>query len=161
MNIAQALQSFVQYLRVGKNASKKTVEQYSSHIWAFMGFMVPESVIGMTVRETYLELIKNSPQKTHDKQSFLTKYPVSVESLKKSDFFEFRLFLEENGRSVTTINAYMVSIRVFLRFLHKEEIPCVDPSSIDLLKMHDREVSFLEPSEVVTMIESFDCSTMQ
>ena len=48
----------------------------------------------------------------------------------------------------------MITIRSWLKYLKKEEIDCVDPTSIDLMKAPDREVTFLTTDEIVRFFES-------
>lgn len=42
----------------------------------------------------------------------------------------------------------MITMRSWLKFLKKEQIDCLDPTVIDLMKSGDREVTFLTSEEV-------------
>lgn len=75
---------------------------------------------------------------------------------------EFRLFLNrsENGRGETlrkTTQIYhIVVLRSFLKFLAKEDIETVPPEKIEIGKVPDRQVDFLELDEVLRLIEAAD-----
>lgn len=55
----------------------------------------------------------------------------------------------------------MITMRSWLKYLKKEEIDCVDPTSIDLMKTEDREVTFLTPEEIETFFASISRDTIQ
>jgi site-specific recombinase XerD len=74
---------------------------------------------------------------------------------------DFRSSLVEKGVSVTTANAYMISIRSFLKFLKKRDVDCLDPTRLELSKRRDRHVTFLENSEIETLFSSIDTSEIR
>lgn len=43
MNYVQSLEDFLTYLRVHRNASPRTVEQYELHLWKFLEFVDPST----------------------------------------------------------------------------------------------------------------------
>ncbi len=65
-----------------------------------------------------------------------------------TDLDAFRVFLVQKGLSTATANAYMVTVRSFLKFLKKRGESSMDPTSVELAKRHDRQVTFLEPDEI-------------
>ena len=58
MKYIAALEEFITYLRIHRNASPKTVEQYELHIWKFLEFVDPKTTanpeLGMPHHEIFL-----------------------------------------------------------------------------------------------------------
>jgi site-specific recombinase XerD len=56
----------------------------------------------------------------------------------------FRLSLAQGNISITTVNAYMISLRAFLHFCKKTHIPTgIEFSDIELQKNRERKVEYL------------------
>ena len=108
-------------------------------------------------------------QKTTEKKALKTRVleylrtncRINVEDINLDDLDAFRLFLVQKGISIKTANAYMVSFRSFFKFLRKRNIECVDPARIDLTKQKDRQVTFLDTSEVEKIFASVDTNDIQ
>jgi site-specific recombinase XerD len=73
-----------------------------------------------------------------------------IEDIGRDDIDSFRLYLADSGLSVKTVNAYMITLRSWLKYLKKEQRETLDPTTIDLLKPPDRDVTFLTGEEVDT-----------
>lgn len=169
MNIITAFNNFLVYLRLHKGRSRKTQEQYAFHIWRFISWIEPEiaKILESHLREE--QKIPTEKNFTISPEIFLPpenadpnwKSPLiplsklihkpNIEEIKKEDFDEWRLSLADSGLSTKTTNAHIITMRSWLKYLKKEEIDCLDPTTLDLLKTTDREVTFLTPEE----IESF------
>ena len=102
----------------------------------------------------YLEVEKNRSPKT------IEKYKLSLDR-----FFEFskgeatldlvrsfRVLLNREGLSKKTQNYYVIALRGFLSYLAKNDIESLPSEKIELAKEDDREVSFLEPSELERLL---------
>ena len=85
----------------------------------------------------------------------------TIESITKEDFDMWRLSLSDNGLSVKTVNAHIITIRSWLKYLKKEQVNCLDPTTLDLMKAQDREVTFLTSEEMGRFFESIDRDTIQ
>lgn len=67
----------------------------------------------------------------------------------------FRLNLAQTSINISTVNAYMISLRAFLQFLKKNHIPTlIESSDIELQKNRDRKVEYLTIDELKTLLES-------
>lgn len=55
----------------------------------------------------------------------------------------------------------MVTFRSFLKFLKKREIKCLDPTSIDLVREKDRQVTFLNQEEIERLFASIPSDSIQ
>lgn len=131
MNMNDALQQFLEYLEIEKGRSLKTVRNYRQYI------------------KRYIEFSK--AEHTND---------ITPESLR-----QFRLFLnrqngaKEKGQVESTMkkqtqNYYLIALRMFLKYLLKQNIKVYSPDHIELAKTGDRHIDHLEIHELKRMIEA-------
>jgi site-specific recombinase XerD len=85
----------------------------------------------------------------------------TIESISKEDFDNWRLSLSDSGLSVKTVNAHIITIRSWLKYLKKQQIACLDPTTLDLMKVMDREVTFLTQEEIESFFGIFPRETIQ
>ncbi len=135
MLINDAHKKFLNYLEVIKNQSPKTVEQYNRHLNKFKDYLN--------------EKIKNSND-------------FSVEEITLDIAEWFRSFLYEKKKNIwiKTANAYMITIRSFLKFLEKKWQSTLSPTSIDLIKPWDRHVEFLTKEELERLFDTPNKNTL-
>jgi site-specific recombinase XerD len=96
MLITEAHKNFLKYLEVIKNKSEKTIEQYDRHLKKFQEFLEEENI---------------------------DSYNFQVEKITLNLADKFREFLYTSAQkriSIKTANAYMISLRVFLKYLEKK-----------------------------------------
>lgn len=120
--------SFIDWLRFIKNKSPQTEEQYKRHLLKL---------------EDYLISIK--------------KEDLEVEDLSLKIVNDFRVYLHKSSKkpiSVKTANAYMITIRAFLKYLEKQEISSLSPTKVDLIKDEERKIEFLSDTELQRLFES-------
>lgn len=84
-----------------------------------------------------------------------------IEDIKKEDFDSWRLSLADSWLSVKTVNAHIITIRSWLKYLKKEEVDCLDPTVLDLMKVQDREVTFLTGEEIERYFAAIPRETIQ
>jgi len=135
MLFQEARENFLDWLEVIKNKSPKTVEQYSRHLEKF---------------SEYLE------EKNHD--SF--KFNVSEITLKLAERFRSYLYKGEKKISIKTANAYMITLRSFLKYLEKQGEKTLSATSIDLIKAEPRRVEFLSPEELERLFNTPNTHTL-
>ncbi|USN58536.1 MAG: tyrosine-type recombinase/integrase [Candidatus Peribacteria bacterium] len=123
MQLPEAHDAFLNWLEVIKNKSQNTVEQYDRHLRKFA---------------EYLE------DKGRDSFSF----EVSSIDLPLSEGFRSYLYKLNKNISIKTANAYMITIRSFLKYLEKQGIKSLSPTAIDLIKAEPRQVEFLTDDEL-------------
>lgn len=134
MLINDAHKNFLNYLEVIKNQSPKTVEQYDRHLNKFKDYLN--------------EKIKNSND-------------FSVEDISLDIAEWFRNYLYEKKRiTIKTANAYMITIRSFLKFLEKKWQKSLSPTSIDLIKAAERHVEYLTKEELERLFEAPNKNTL-
>lgn len=167
-NLASAIDAFLTYLRIHKQSSERTVEQYAFHLSEFLKFVEPD--LGMMddgptdFRLAFFrtpETPENTARKSRVREYLLTNSRAGVENVAMADLDAFRVFLVQKGLSVGTANAYMVTMRSFLRFLKKRGDDSVDPSSVELAKRRDRHVTFLDAAEIARLFATARGSDIQ
>ena len=115
---------FLEYLEVIKNKSQNTIIQYDRHLNKFYD---------------YLE----------DKNIDSNKFEVEKITLDLAEWF--RTFLYKSAKksiSIKTANAYMISLRAFLKYCEKKWIASLSPTAIDLIKAEPRMVEYLTKEEL-------------
>jgi site-specific recombinase XerD len=164
MSLSNALYDFLVYLRLHKGRSRKTQEQYMFHIWRFIVWTLPEIQSEEVSIHDFLPPLDKDLVK-HWKSPLLDlwkKYPKpSIEEITKDDFDNWRLSLSDSGLSVKTVNAHIITIRSWLKYMKKQEIDCLDPTTLDLMKVIDREVTFLTSEEVQKFFEIIPSENIQ
>src|SRR3989338_7188518 len=123
VDLKQLKTKFLEYLEIEKGRSLKTVENYDRYITRYFSF----SKI-------------SSPSK------------ITEQSVR-----EFRINLNRQaGTSGTmkhkTQNYYMISLRAFLKFLRKREIESLNPESIELAKVGQRDLDLITADELNRLI---------
>lgn len=136
MLFKEAHKNFLNYLEVIKNKSPRTVEQYDRHLRKFEEFII-ESL--------KLEISK-----------------FEVEDIVLDIAEKFRSYLYEKNRtiSIKTANAYMITLRSFLKFLEKKWQKSMSATAIDLIKADERHVEFLNEEELERLFSSPDTNTL-
>ena len=121
MNIKEAHTKFLEYLESIKNNSQKTVEQYDRHLKKFEEYLKEKGLENTNVEKLNLEIFED---------------------------FRASLYRWKKKISVKTANAYMITMRSFLKFLWKRWLDSLAPWKIDLIKHEDRRVEFLTEEEL-------------
>lgn len=123
MLLKEAHSKFLNYLEVIKNKSPKTVEQYDRHLRKF---------------NQYID----------EKYKNLDDFDMWDLSLDIAEWFRSYLYEKRRTISIKTANAYMITIRSFLKFLEKKWHKSLSATAIDLIKAEDRHVEFLNQEEL-------------
>ncbi len=164
MNLIEALQKFIVWLRISKNASPRTLEQYVFHIWKLIQYLNIE----LTKNIDYKFLFLQSPTapdlirlKKRYADDLISWFDWKIEELDMDILNNFRFSLSETDLSIKTVNAYMITLRTFFKYLRKQWLKCLDPVMIDLIKQEERKVAFLDKDEVSRLLAQIDLETIQ
>lgn len=148
----------------------KTLEQYEFHLWRLFTYLDPwllpkKDQMGKLPwdhREVFLDITPEKRAQNRQKRIELKGQSITnVEDIWKRDIDAFRLELSKDELSVKTINAHIITFRSWLKYLKKEQVPCLDPTVLDLLKPPDREVTFLTSEEIERYFRNIPKDTIQ
>ncbi|OGH72335.1 MAG: hypothetical protein A2921_00755 [Candidatus Magasanikbacteria bacterium RIFCSPLOWO2_01_FULL_43_20b] len=124
--LSKYLIDFLEYLEIEKNRSQQTVRNYDFYLKRFIGW-------------------------------FGDKSPKKLEA---ENVRQYRLWLnrlaDAHGDSLrkNTQNYHLIALRSFLKYLAKRDVRTLAAEKIELMKMPDREVSFLEGSDLNRLLEA-------
>jgi len=126
MNLSELKTQFLEYLEIERGRSQKTIENYSRYLNKFLEWSKAESPSQITD-----ESVRN-----------------------------FRIFLNrmegKNGDKLKKIsqNYYIIALRSFLKYLAKRDFKTLQAEKVEIGKNSEREVEFLENSEVERILEA-------
>jgi site-specific recombinase XerD len=167
MNLITSLEHFLTYLRLHKGRSMRTLEQYEFHLWRLFTYMDPglskdSSGKLWDHREIFIDRDSEKRGANREARGVIQKScKMTVDEVTKHTIDGFRLDLSKDDLSVKTINAHIITFRSWLKYLKKQEIPCLDPTVLDLMKPPDREVTFLTTEEIVRFFEAIPRDDIQ
>ncbi|MFA5188791.1 MAG: site-specific tyrosine recombinase/integron integrase [Patescibacteria group bacterium] len=114
----------------------------------------------------YLEIEKGRSQKTVENYQFYLKRFFSWAKIKEPSQIEqdlvrnFRLWLNRlkdfNNQPLkkNTQNYHLIALRTFLKYLAKRDIKTLAPEKIELAKMPDRQIEFMEGTDLENFLEA-------
>ncbi len=123
--LGQLITDFLEYLEIEKNRSQATIKNYDFYLRRFAAMTKitsPTEITNDLIRSYRLQL-NRLPSKTSDSQ------------LKKK-----------------TQNYHMIAVRSFLKYLAKRDVKSLAAEKIELAKQEDRQVEFLEGSELEELL---------
>lgn len=91
-----------------------------------------------------------------DKNIDSFNFNVSDITLDIAEGFRSSLYKWNKKISVSTANAYMITLRSFLKYLEKQGVKSLSPTSIDLVKATPRRVEFLTEEEIIKLFQAPD-----
>ncbi len=125
--LEQLKQEFLEYLEIEKNRSPRTVQNYDFYLRRFF-------------EQSEVKVVKD----------------ITLQRIKKFRVWLNRLENPKNpgGLSKNTQNYHMIALRSFLKYLAKMDVAALAPEKIELAKEPERQVEFLEPEELVRLLEA-------
>lgn len=153
MSLFEAIEKFLMYLTITRGMSPRTIEQYGRHMSAFLCFMHPEvrKIVpkGFDLARFFSSQVSIQPEASENASSETMKQLEKISWIRTDKIDQhicdhFRLSLAQGNISITTVNAYMISLRAFLHFCKKTHIPTgIEFSDIELQKNRERKVEYL------------------
>lgn len=164
MSLFEAVQKFLMYLTITRGMSPRTVEQYGRHMWAFLCFTHPEirKIVpkGFDLARFFSSQVSIQPEDSENASSEVLKELEKMSWINTNQIDQhicdhFRLSLAQGNISITTVNAYMISLRAFLHFCKKTHIKTgIEFSDIELQKNRERKVEYLTWDELQSIVSS-------
>jgi len=126
-NVKTYLTEYLEHLEIEKNRSPKTLENYAFYLGRFL---------------EYLGGTKSPAAITHEE---VRKYRLWLNRL-----------VDVHGEPLkkNTQNYHLIALRSFLKYLAKRDVKTLAAEKIELMKMPDRDVSFLEGSDLNRILEA-------
>ncbi len=113
-DIEHLITDFLEYLEIEKGRSKNTTKNYAFYLTRFAEF---------------------------------ADFP-KIQNITQDLIRQYRLFLNreatQNGLKKSTQNYHLIALRSFLKYMSKKDIKTLRPEKIELAKMPERQVEFLE-----------------
>lgn len=121
------LTEYLEHLEIEKNRSPKTLENYKFYLGRFLEYLGEEC----------------------------TPSAITHEEVRKYRLWLNRL-LDVHGEPLkkNTQNYHLIALRSFLKYLAKRDIKTLAAEKIELMKMPDRDVSFLDGSDLNRILEA-------
>src|SRR3989338_902964 len=125
--LSKYLIDFLEHLEIEKNRSGKTLQNYDFYLRRFLGWF-------------------GNNKKPKD---------ITSESIR-----QYRLWLNRladahsDPLKKNTQNYHLIALRSFLKYLAKRDVNTLAGDKIELMKMPDREVSFLEGSDLNRLLDA-------
>jgi site-specific recombinase XerD len=138
LEIDKLKRQFLEYLEIEKGSSLKTVENYDRYLTRFLKFgkiEKPKDITDENVKEFRLFLNRQSGVKV--------KGQIGT-SMKKN-----------------TQNYYLIALRVFLKYLIKNEIQTLSPDRIELAKIKERSLDLITIEELNRLLGGPDGSDLK
>jgi len=135
--IAKKIEQFLQYLQVEKGSSPLTVRNYRHYLCRFCNWMESQG-IRQTLKDINQEVVR-----------------------------QYRVFLSnlsgEKGETMSrrTQGYHVIALRSFLKWCIKNDLDVLSPEKIDLPKVQERQVKFLNGDQVDRLLNAPSLSTIQ
>ncbi len=141
MNLKEAIGRFLEYCELDRNLSQKTVRMYAYYMKFF---------------ESWINT--NDPKKSET----LDVTKISDEAVRNFRLYLSRDYFNQYKGELKrqTQNYFLVALRSFFRFLIRKGYKTISPEQIDLGKVTDRQIKFLEPKEMQRLFEAADLSSI-
>ena len=137
MDYLELMNDFLEHLEIEAGRSKKTVDNYRLYLERFY--------------ELAIEILGKGSLKAEDiTKELLRKYRLKLNRFGSDNG-------EDDLKTITQMY-HLIALRGFLKYLARREIKSLDPSLIDLPKVHRKQVTFLHYDEVEDMLEQIDTS---
>ncbi len=128
----EAVESYLEYLEIEKNRSKRTIENYRHYLNRLYDFAGD------------IEVSDISPE-------LIVKWRLWLNRLGSNSS-------DELGK--LTQNYHLIALRNFLKFCSKRNIPALAPDKIELARVKPKQLDFLEKDEVLRLFQIPDTTTL-
>ncbi len=141
-NLSQWVRGFLEYCEVDRGHSPLTVSNYAHYLERFLLFCDKQNVkqpaeLTQEVIHNYRLWLNRLGDSPTSPVSALKQYISPSKALSKS-----------------TQNYHLIALRSFLKYLSRQDVPCLAPEKIELADTPDREISFLEPDELIRLLQA-------
>ncbi len=125
-NLSTFLREFLEHLEIEKNRSGKTLQNYEFYINRFIEWYGDKKPEDIDLEE-------------------VRKYRIWLNRLED---------VHGDALKNNTQNYHLIALRSFLKYLAKRDVKTLAPEKIELMKMPDRDITFLEASDLDRILEA-------
>lgn len=138
MLISDAINQFLIYLELERNASRLTIRNYRHYLGRFLQFSAFQSPPLSNPTSISSQIVRNY-------RLYLSR------------------FIDEKGISLKKITQsyHLIALRALLRFLVRREVDVISPDQIELPKAESRSLKFLTREQVERLLNMPEISTPQ
>jgi len=115
MNLTVLIDKFLVFLELEHNCSKLTIRNYRHYLDVLIDFLSDNG-----------------------------KREISINDITPDSIAEFRLSLKAKGMKIVTQGYYVIALRSFLKWLRRKDIKAMDPEKLDVPKVKDHSLKFLD-----------------
>jgi site-specific recombinase XerD len=137
VDISKKVSEFLENLEVERGSSPLTIRNYKHYLSRFVNWLTKEGV--------RLELRDINPEIVRQYRVYLSRLPGSR---------------GEGNMSRKTQGYHAIALRSFLRYLIKNDFSVMSPDKIDLPKVSERQVKFLNGEQVDRLLNAPSLSTI-
>jgi site-specific recombinase XerD len=125
MELTKAVEKFITYLKINRNSSPKTIEQYEFHLFKFLAYLNPEIEKKLDHRLVFITSPNNPTEirkKNEQKKILQELVDWDLKDIDIELINNFRFSLNEKNiktLNIKTINAYMITLRAFFKYIKK------------------------------------------
>jgi len=131
-NIETLKRQFLEYLEIERGRSVKTIENYDRYLSRFL-----EHSKAKTPKQV-------TPEKVREFRLWLNRQPGTGETMKRR-----------------TQNYYLIALRAFLKYLRKLSIETMQPESIELAKVGERDIDLITTEELERLLKAPESDSEQ
>ncbi len=138
MTLIEAIEKFLEYLELEKNASRLTIRNYRHYLQRFLKF-------GASQSPTLSDPVSITPEVVRNYRLYLSR------------------FADEKGLTLKRItqNYHLIALRAFLRYLIRHDISALSPEKVELGKAESRSLKFLDREQIDRLLNMPEISTPQ
>lgn len=138
MTLSEAIERFLEYLEIEKNASRLTIRNYRHYLNRLLTF------------------IAGQPSPIDNPSS------ISPELIRSYRLFLSR-FSDDKGLTLKRItqNYHLIALRAFLRYMARIDVKALSPEKIELPKAESRSLKFLDREQVERLLNMPSLGTPQ
>ncbi|MDO8341327.1 MAG: site-specific integrase, partial [Candidatus Woesebacteria bacterium] len=129
--IATKVDEFLDYLSIEKGSSPLTIRNYKHYLTRLIDFLKSEG-IRTTLKDINPDVVRS-----------------------------YRISLANKGLGRNTQGYHAIALRSFLKWLIKNDYPVMAPDKIDLPKVTERQVKFLNGEQIDRLLNAPTMSTIQ
>lgn len=135
---------FLEYCEVERGHSPLTIQNYAHYLARLLEYC----------QDRYTSPADLDLEVIHNYRLWLNRLPVNPNAVKQPNTSPTDVL------SKTTQNYHLIALRSFLKYLTKQDVPCLPPDRIELADTPEREIVFMEIDELARLLAAPDSTNL-